>query len=178
MPGRGHPVLDHLLELVGGHAGVRGHHDFYHGAFASGQRRLDVALQHRRERLLRFPLGVLRRQRLHAVEREDELEVHRLLGPQRAVVVEGGDALARRHVILAAGFDDRCHEGDDARLGMARVPRWQRVGLRESGRGQCHGPEHRQCPKADALTAENRVGHDGLSFSEKSLRSGWADPAE
>ena len=31
---------------------------------------------------------MLRRERLHAVEREEELEIHRLLGPERAVVVE------------------------------------------------------------------------------------------
>jgi hypothetical protein len=42
----------------------------------------------------------LRRERLHAVEREGELEVHRLLGPQRAVVVEHGDALGWNDEIL------------------------------------------------------------------------------
>jgi hypothetical protein len=44
------------------------------------------------KRLFALPLGMLRRQRLHTVEREEELEIHRLLGPERAVVVEGGDA--------------------------------------------------------------------------------------
>jgi hypothetical protein len=40
---------------------------------------------------------MLRRERLDPVEREGELEVDRLLGPERAVVVEGGDALLDRN---------------------------------------------------------------------------------
>ena len=35
---------------------------------------------------------MLRRHRAYAVEREDDLKVNRSLGPQRAVVVEGGNA--------------------------------------------------------------------------------------
>ena len=37
---------------------------------------------------------MLRRHRLDAVEREGDLEIERLLAPQRAVIVEDGDALA------------------------------------------------------------------------------------
>ena len=43
-----------------------------------------------------LPLRVLGRQRLDPVKRERDLEVDRLLRPQRAVVVEGRDALGRR----------------------------------------------------------------------------------
>ena len=39
------------------------------------------------------PFGVVRRLRLDPVEREGELGVHRLLDPQRAVIVEHGDAI-------------------------------------------------------------------------------------
>jgi hypothetical protein len=35
---------------------------------------------------------MLRRERLDALENEEGLEIHRLLGPERAVVVERGDA--------------------------------------------------------------------------------------
>jgi hypothetical protein len=38
-----------------------------------------------------LPLGVLWRKGLDPVEDEDRLEVHRLLGPETIVVVEGGD---------------------------------------------------------------------------------------
>ena len=61
------------------------------------ERALHVAGEERLEGLRGLPLGMLRRQRLHAVEREGELEVDRLLGPERAVVVEDGDALGGRH---------------------------------------------------------------------------------
>ena len=61
--------------------------------------RLHVAVEQRLERLLVLPLRMLRRQRLDAVDREGDLEVDRLLAPQRAVVVEGGDALGGRHEV-------------------------------------------------------------------------------
>ena len=97
------------------------------GVFAAGQRAFHVALEQRGERLFVLPLGMLRRQRLHAVEREEELEIHRLLGPQRAVVVEGGDAFGGRHEVrarLPGDFRDEC---DDGLLGLAVVPGGQRV---------------------------------------------------
>ena len=46
-----------------------------------------------------FHSGMLRRQRLDPVEGEGELGVHRLLGPQRAVIVEHGDALGFGHEV-------------------------------------------------------------------------------
>ena len=41
-------------------------------------------------------------ERRHAVEAVHHLRVHRMLDPQRAVLVEGGDALRRRHELRAA----------------------------------------------------------------------------
>ena len=41
------PVLDDLLELLGRHAGVRGHDDFEHGVLAAGERAFHVALEQR-----------------------------------------------------------------------------------------------------------------------------------
>ena len=46
-----------------------------------------------------LPFRMLRRQRLHAIEDERQLDVHRLFDPQRAVVVERRDALIRRHEV-------------------------------------------------------------------------------
>ena len=63
--------------------------------------RLHVAFEHGLEGLLVLPFGVLGRHALHAVERESELHIHRLLDPQRAVIVEGGDAVLRRDVVAA-----------------------------------------------------------------------------
>ena len=82
-----------LVELLDGHARVRCRDQLEQALLAERGERLDVALEQRLEGLLCLPFGMLRRQRLDAVEREGDLEVDRLLGPQRAVVVEGGDAL-------------------------------------------------------------------------------------
>lgn len=42
---------------------------------------------------------MLRGKRLDAVKCKQELEIHRLLGPKRAIVVEDGDAFGNRHKI-------------------------------------------------------------------------------
>ena len=57
----GEPVFDDLLELLGGHASVRGHDDFQHRSLAATEHALDVALEKRGERLLFLPLGMLGR---------------------------------------------------------------------------------------------------------------------
>ncbi len=46
-----------------------------------------------------LPFRMLRRERLHAVEGKQQLKRHRLLGPEGAIVVEGGDAFGDRHEI-------------------------------------------------------------------------------
>ena len=79
---------------------------------------------------------MLRRERLHAVEREVKLNGHRLLAPERAVVVEGGDAFRHRHKIGRAGFRHLLDEGDDGLLGLAVVPRGERVGGSRNGCGE------------------------------------------
>ena len=63
----GDPVLDDLRKLVGGHAGVRGHEEFHEPVVAAFERRFHIALEQRGERFLGLPLGMLRRERLHAV---------------------------------------------------------------------------------------------------------------
>ena len=98
----GEPVEDAAVELLHRHARVRCRHHLEQALLAHRGDGLDVALEQRLEGLPGLPFGVLRRQRLHAVDRERELEVDRLLGPQRAVVVEGGDALGMRHEVRAA----------------------------------------------------------------------------
>ena len=119
MPGGRDPVVDDLLEFVGRHAGVRDHDDFGDRPLAAGERAFHVALEQRRERLLVLPLGMLRRERLDAVEREEELEIHRLLAPERAVVVERGDALGRRHKV---GRTFLGHLGDEVRMACLAGP--------------------------------------------------------
>ena len=93
----GDPVGDELLELVRRHAGMRGHHDLENGRLAACQRAFDIALEQRGKRFLVLPLRMLGRERLHSVERKQKLKIHRLLGPERAVIIEGRDAFCRRH---------------------------------------------------------------------------------
>ena len=69
-----------------------------------------------------FQSGCFAAQRLDAIDRKDDLDIHRLLGPQRAVVVEGGDALVERHEIRAAGRGHARDEVGDRLFHRAVVP--------------------------------------------------------
>ena len=140
----GDPVLHDLLELLGRHAGVRGHDDLADGRFAAGERAFHVALEQRGKGLFVFPLGMLRRERLHAIEREEELEIHRLLGPERAVVVEGGDAFGGRDKVWRAVLRDLSDKCDDGFLRPAVVPRRQRIGGLRNGRRGNHRTKDRR----------------------------------
>jgi hypothetical protein len=84
----GDPVLHDPPELHGGHARVGGHHDFEKRLVAARKRGPQIPGEQRGERLPGLPLGVLRRQGLHTVEREVRLHGRGLLAPQRTVVVE------------------------------------------------------------------------------------------
>ena len=70
---------------------------------------------------------MLRAKRLDAVQREEELDIHRLLGPQRAVVVERGNALGGRHEVRRAFLRHLRDEFDDGLLRLAVVPGWKRI---------------------------------------------------
>ena len=70
-----------------------------HALLAHGGDRLQVAGQNRLERLLVLPFRMLIGLFLHLVHGEHELVVDRLLDPQRAVIVERGDTLGRRHIV-------------------------------------------------------------------------------
>jgi hypothetical protein len=68
----------------------------------------------------------------------DHLRVHRMRDPQRAVLIEGGDARLRRHELRATLFRSGLHELDDRLFGGSVVPRRQRIWL-----SKCLG-EHQQ----------------------------------
>ena len=121
------PVLHGAGELVRGHPGMGRGHDLEHAFLPGRGDALHVALEQRGERLLGLPLGVLRRQRLHAIEREQELKRHRLLGPERAVVVERRDAFGHGHEVGAALLGDPGHEIRDCLFCRSLVPGGQRV---------------------------------------------------
>ena len=128
MPGAGDPVADDLVELLGGHPGVGDGKDPRDGGFAAGKRAFHIALERRRKRLLRLPFGMLRGERPQAIEGEDELEVQRLLGPQRAVIVEGGDSLGDGDEVRRSFLRHLLDERFDGLLGAGVVPGAQRIG--------------------------------------------------
>jgi hypothetical protein len=133
---RGDPVGDGFLEFLGGHARVGGHDHFEQGVFATGQRGFHIAFEDGGEWLLVFPLGVLRRQLFDPVEDKERLEIHRLLGPEPAVVVERGDAFRHRDEVRGALCRHLLDKLDDCLLGRGVVPRGQWVGGAGGGRAE------------------------------------------
>ena len=130
------PLLHFRVELIHRHAGEGGSEDLLEVLHRELRHRLAVAGHHRFERLdvLEFRLRFHdRRDPLQAVH---HLRVHRVRDPQRAVLVEGGDALGGRHELRAALRGGRLHELDNRLLGRAVVPRRQRIGLGMGARAQ------------------------------------------
>jgi hypothetical protein len=95
---------------------------------AGSRERFHVVLEYGLERLPVGPLGMLGSERPDAVDGKEELEVERLLGPQGAVVVEGGDALGLRHEVGAGRIGDSTDKIEDRRFGIPVIPGRQRIG--------------------------------------------------
>ena len=174
-----------LLELLGGHAGVRGHDDLERWPCSPpASAPFTSPLSSEANGSLSFHSGMLRRERLHAVEREEELEIHRLLGPERAVVVEGGDALGERHEVRRAFRRDLRDEVDDGLLGRAVVPRGQRVRRRsaravaaESQRAATRGSD--EICRVDAWFCRMSCwadGHSGVNETGRTRRCDGCGP--
>ena len=121
------PVGHDRRKLVGRVAHVRGRHDFEESLLAAGGDGFQVAFEQPLEGLLLLPLGMLRGKRLDPIERERELEVDRLLRPERAVVVEGRNPLGGCDVVRPACSRHTSDEVDDRLLRRAVVPCRQRV---------------------------------------------------
>ena len=115
-----------------------GRHDEFHQAlFAGCRKRLHVAFEHRLKRLGGCPFGMIWRLGLHPVEREGKLDVHRMLDPQRAVIVEHRDAFGLRHEVGRTFLAHLLDELDDRSLRRGVVPGGQGIGLgQRDGRRQ------------------------------------------
>ena len=136
---RGKPILDDALILLGGHVRRSGSDDLNERRQAAGESGLQVPCEDRFVRVFLLPLGVLRRKLLNAVNGEQELKIQRLLSPERAVVVERGDAFGRRHKLRRAFRGDLRHEVQNGLLRPAIIPRWQRIGVLGDG---CRESQH------------------------------------
>src|SRR5271155_6037778 len=102
---------------------MSGYRDCHDSLFSVGERALHVALQKRGERLLVPPFGMLWGERLHAIEREQHLEIHRLLSPERAIIVESGDPLRLRNKLGRALLRHAVDKSQTGLLGCGIVPR-------------------------------------------------------
>ena len=72
---------------------------------------------------------MIRGQRLDPVDGEDRLAVDRMLDPETAVLVEGGDAILDRDEPVVAFIGRRGEEIEDRRPGGAVVPGGKRIVL-------------------------------------------------
>ena len=90
------------------------------------------------------------------------LRIHRMLDPQRAVLIKRGNALLGRHELRAALSCSRLDEFYDGLFGRAVVPRSQRVcGLR----GGRHENDHAgECNCHEVLPARRSVHDGGCAF--------------
>ena len=102
MFGRCEPRLHGGTELVGGHTGMGERADSQQARVASPfQEFLQVTCQGGLNHWVCGELGLSGDAALQFVDEEGELKRHRILWPERAVVVEHGDAFGRRHEVLA-----------------------------------------------------------------------------
>jgi hypothetical protein len=78
---------------------------------------------------------MLRCERFRPVEGEPDLDVHRLLRPERAVIVKDGDAFGGRNKrVLALGRDALDELYDGPSIGRV-IPRRQRIGGAQKATG-------------------------------------------
>src|SRR6266511_652989 len=116
------PLLRFGVELLHRHAGQRRGEDLLEVAHRELRYRLAVAGEHGLERLGVPELRPLRRHRRDALQAVDHLRVHRMLDPQRAVLIEHRDAVLRNDVARTRSVDGRAHEIEDRLLCRPFVP--------------------------------------------------------
>ena len=96
--------MNELFELVGGHAGVGSH---------------ARAEQTMLSRVLRLKL-------FDPIDDKGTFDRHRLLNPERTIIVEDCNAFDRWHEVDASLGGDFLHEGENGFFGFTVVPRRQR----------------------------------------------------
>jgi hypothetical protein len=121
-------------------------HDLHEALLTRSEQRLHVARKHSCEGLLLFPFWMLRGERLYPVNGEGELEIDRLLGPERAVVVESSNALLRPNEVRRSFLCYLLNEGNDGFLRRSVVPRRQRVVSANRPARNAHHDEPQRAP--------------------------------
>jgi hypothetical protein len=86
-------------------------------------------------------------QRRHALQAKHHLRIHRMLDPERAVLVKGRDAFLGRDKIRAASFGGGFDKVYDGLLGRALRPRGERIlGVSDCrGKSKCGRRKTNEC---------------------------------
>jgi hypothetical protein len=126
----GDPIGGDAIEFLRRHAGMSRSNELHRGLFTLRRKRFKIALEHRFERLLIFPIEIFGCKLPHAIKHERHLHVHGLLAPQRTVVVEGRDTLGGLDEIRRALFCYTRDEVCDCLFGSSIVPGRQWVARR------------------------------------------------
>ena len=93
--------------------------------------RVTIARKHGLEGLDIPEFRILLHHCRNALQAVDDLRVHGVLDPQRAVLIEGGDALLGPHELRARPVRGGVDEIEDRLFGGRVVPGWKRVLLRQ-----------------------------------------------
>ena len=122
MFGHGQPFSHVLPERLDVHAALRRQHDLE--KFAQGELgdRRAVAGENRLERLAIPQLGLRLDEIADTVEAKDDLRVHRMLDPERPVLIERGNTILWRDKICARLIGGDAHELEDCLLRRSVVP--------------------------------------------------------
>lgn len=128
--GGAEPVGDDFAEPFYGHSAMGRHNEFHNAFLSGGHYGFHVAFENTLEGLRCLPLRMAGGELLDAVESEGELNVHGLLNPKGAIVIEGGYAFFNGNKVGRPFLGDFFDEGDDGFLGGRVVPRRQRIRLR------------------------------------------------
>src|SRR5439155_7117710 len=116
------PRANHPIELVGRDVGVGRQRNLEQDLLAERRERLHVVLEERLVRLAFAQRRVIGCELLQTMLREEQLNLHRLLAPERPIVVERRNALSRRHEVRAPFLRYTSDEVDDSRFRNARAP--------------------------------------------------------
>src|SRR4029077_1004571 len=104
---------------------MRGEHELKERLLTKPHQRLEVQLEQRLKRLALLHRRILLRELLYPRYEKEHLHLHRLLAPERPIVVEGGDALRGRNELWSTLLRHARDEVQNLRLRRAVVPSGQ-----------------------------------------------------
>jgi hypothetical protein len=130
MPRFREPIAHRRVELTGRHPAVRGDHHLTQPFVAVGHECLCIAIHDHLVRLTIAKLGMGIQERRDARKRVHDLDVHRLLAPQRAVVIKDGDAIGDGNKLLPGRVGDTTDEAHDDSLRRVVAPARKRIDRR------------------------------------------------